>query len=265
MSLPEIGSLAFALTLAQVAVVGAIGVYTYRKDMLNAMGAFTAFAMGATIVVFTNVLWLFLLFSLLGLASVATRFHFKEKEKRKVAEKGGGRRATRNVVANGLTPTVIALLTPAIVSQWGVGPAAIAYVSAVSVAASDTLASEFGSLAKRVYMITTFKRVPPGVDGGVSAIGQTAALAGAFIMALIGAVMVAVVPLAAGALAPFPPAAPLTVWLVLIPTLVGFIGCQVDSVLGATLEVDGLLNKEEVNLLSITAGAGLGFALALLV
>ncbi|HWH09320.1 MAG TPA: hypothetical protein VNX21_08975, partial [Candidatus Thermoplasmatota archaeon] len=54
---------------------------------------------------------------------------------------------------------------------------------------------------------------------------------------------------------------PLTV---LLPALMGFFGCQVDSVLGATLEGGGLFTKEETNLLSITAGAALGFALSLL-
>ena len=53
-------------------------------------------------------------------------------------------------------------------------------------------------------------------------------------------------------------------WTLLVPTLMGFLGCQVDSVLGATLEGGGLFTKEETNLLSITAGALLGLALAAL-
>jgi uncharacterized protein (TIGR00297 family) len=265
MALVDLASPAALITAAQVALVGAIGIYTYKRDMLTALGSFVAFAMGATIVVFTNILWLLLLFSLLGMASVATRFRFKEKEARKVAEKGGGRRASRNVIANGLTTTLVALATPVVVSEWGVLPAAVAYASAVAVAASDTLASEFGSLADKVYLITTFKRVPPGVDGGVSAVGQTAAFAGGLLASLIGVVLLGVVPSLLPMIFPAPPAAPLTLWLVVIPTLMGFLGCQIDSLLGALLEGDGLLNKEEVNLLSITAGTVLGFLLALLV
>jgi uncharacterized membrane protein len=37
----------------------------------------------------------------------------------------------------------------------------------------------------------------------------------------------------------------------------GFLGCQIDSVLGAVLENRGLLNKGSVNALSIIAGVAL--------
>jgi uncharacterized protein (TIGR00297 family) len=245
------------IKLAQVLAVGLIGVYTYRKDMLNAAGAFAAFAMGSLIVLFTDFFWLLLLFALLGLGSAATRWHFSEKQARRVSEKAGGRRSTRNVIANGATPAVLALAAPFIAaSSWGPNVAAVAYVSAIAVAASDTFASEFGSLAKRVRMITTFKVVPAGVDGGVSWQGQVAALAGALVISLLGALFLGV--LGSGALKMH-----VTPWTILVPTLTGFFGCQVDSVLGATLEGGGLFTKEETNLISITAGAVLGLVLAL--
>lgn len=243
----------------QVLAVVLIGVYTYRKDMLNAAGAFTAVAMGSLIVLFTNFLWLLLLFALLGLGSAATRWKFKEKSERKVSEKAGGRRSTRNVIANGATPAVLAVAAPFIAGYepWGPQVAGVTYVSAIAVAAADTFASEFGSLAKRVRLITTWKVVPAGVDGGVSWQGQLAALAGGLVISLLGFLFLGV--LTMGDLrVPFSP------WVIVIPTAMGFFGCQVDSVLGATLEGGGLFTKEETNLLSITAGAALGFALALL-
>src|SRR5438067_9805322 len=148
---------------AQVLAVGLIGVYTYRKDMLNAAGALTAFVLGSLIVLFTNFLWLLLLFALLGLGSAATRWRFSEKQAKKVSEKAGGRRSTRNVIANGATPAVFAVAAPFIASSsWGPDVAGVAYVSAIAVAAADTFASEFGSLAKRVRLITTLRVVPAG-------------------------------------------------------------------------------------------------------
>lgn len=246
------------LKLAQVAVVAAIGVWTYRKEMLNAAGALTAVAMGAAIVLFTNIFWLLLLFSLLAMGSAATRFRFAEKEARKVAEKSGGqkgRRATRNVIANGLAPTLVAVASPVITSQWGAGVAAVAYASSVAVAAADTLASEFGSLSSRVRMITTLKPVPAGTDGGVSLVGQLAAVAGGAVIAVLGALF-------CGMLTPGDLAMPTTPLALLIPAAMGFLGCQVDSVLGATLETRGLVNKEEVNMISIVAGTLLGLGLA---
>lgn len=244
--------------LAQVLAVGLIGVYTYRKEMLNATGAFTAFVMGALIVLFTNLYWLVLLFALLGLGSAATRFRFNEKEAAKVSEKQKGRRSTRNVIGNGLAPAIIAVIAPVAVDTWGPAPAAIAYCSAIAVAAADTFASEFGSLSKNVYLITTFRKVPAGVDGGVSLMGQVAALAGGLVIAGLGALLL-------GVLTPGELRMPLTWWAFAIPAAMGFLGCQIDSVLGATLEGEGLFTKEETNLLSIVAGALIGFALTLLV
>lgn len=244
------------IKVAQVLAVAAIGVYTYRKDMLNAAGAFTAFTMGALIVLFTNFFWLLLLFALLGLGSAATRFRFAEKEARKVAEKRKGRRSTRNVVANGLTPAVLAVCQPLIAQTWSPNVAAVAYVSAIAVAASDTFASEFGSLARRVYLITTLRPVPAGVDGGVSLPGQGAALLGGTLITLLGALFL-------GVLTPGELRMAITPATLLLPIAMGFFGCQVDSVLGATLEGEGLFTKEETNLLSITAGALLGLVLAI--
>lgn len=243
--------------LAQVLAVALIGVYTYRKDMLNATGAFTAFAMGALIVLFTSLWWLLLLFALLGLGSAATRWKFKEKQSRKVSEKQGGRRSTRNVIANGAAPAILAVAAPLIADTWGPNVAAVAYVSAIAVAAADTFASEFGSLARKVYLITTWREVPAGVDGGVSLPGQVAALAGGLAISLLGVLFL-------GVLTTDHLRMSLNAWTILLPVAMGFFGCQVDSVLGATLEGGGLFTKEETNLLSITAGGILGLVLAIL-
>ncbi len=251
------GLLASGLVLKglEVALVAAIAVIAYRRDMLNAFGSFMAFIMGAAIVLATNFMWLLLLFSLLVIGSVATRFGMSEKEKRKVAEKDKGRRRSRNVIANGLTPTVFALAAPVIAARFGDAPATLAYVGAVATAASDTVASEIGSLSNRVYLITTFRRVPPGTDGGVSMSGTVAAFLGALALAVLG--------FAAIGLTGTSPAFPLSATAIAIVTVCGFAGCQLDSLLGATLEEKRLLTKEEVNLVSITAGGVLALVLAM--
>jgi len=48
---------------------------------------------------------------------------------------------------------------------------------------------------------------------------------------------------------------------VAIPILVGFVGCQVDSVIGATLERRGVVSKKTNNLISTGTGALLAYGL----
>ncbi len=57
-------------------------------------------------------------------------------------------------------------------------------------------------------------------------------------------------------LTPTVPAAPT---YLLIPMAIGFLGCQIDSVLGATLERRGLMSKKTVNLVSTASGAILSY------
>ncbi|MHB8586281.1 MAG: DUF92 domain-containing protein [Thermoplasmatota archaeon] len=255
------GSLTAALAstlvvkIVEIALVAILAIVSYQRQLLNASGSMVAFVMGTVIVAVTNILWLIVLVSLLAMGSLATRYRYGEKEARKVAEENKGRRRSRNVVANGLTPTILAAASPLIAAFGGHSTAAITYIAAIAVASSDTVASEVGSLSNRVFLITTFQAVPPGTDGGVSRSGQLAALVGAVATSAVGYVL-----LAFGS-----HEISISLWSFAIPAACGFVGCQVDSVLGATLETKGLVTKEEVNLLSITAGAGLALILALFI
>ena len=118
----------------------------------------------------------------------------------------------------------------------------------VAVATSDTWASEIGCLDQRVRMITTLKPCEAGVNGGFSPNGQLAAVAGGL---LIGASALV------ASLVMF--SAPVSDQIVIagIVAGLGFLGCQIDSILGAVLENRGFLTKGSVNALSIIAGVAL--------
>lgn len=245
----------------QGAIVAAFAFLAYRKRMLSLPAAGVAFVLGLAIILSTNVFWLVLIVSFLAVSAVATRYRYDDKRRRGTAEKRGGVRGIPNVLANGLVPTLVAVASPLIAARWGQDAANLAFAASIAVAAADTFASEIGSLSDRVYMITSLKRVPPGTDGGVSPLGQGAALLGAGVTAVLAlALLWLLQPLA------YPgPSLATSGWEALaVPIVVGFLGCQVDSVLGGTLELKGLVNKEEVNIVAITVGAVMALAWSVL-
>ena len=146
------------------------------------------------------------------------------------------RRTIGNIMGNG-APALIAL---ALGSN-------IAFYGAIAAALSDTLSSEIGLLSKRKpRLITNFKEVEPGTDGGVTVLGFLAGLIGAFFIAAISAFIYKNIP------------------IVLIITVSGFIGCIVDSILGATFEIKGMLNNTQVNFLGSASGALIAYVLTIL-
>ncbi|MEM2870186.1 MAG: DUF92 domain-containing protein [Thermoplasmata archaeon] len=240
-----------------VAVCLLLAGLTYRKRVLDLHGSALGFFLALIIGLFGHLYWLFLLLIFLITSFVATRYKYSLKEKLQVAEPRGGTRGFASVLANGWVPMVVALLSfeNPWVSTFPKGVAAILFLTALSAAAADTIASELGVLSDRAYLITNFSRVKPGTNGGVSALGTAAALGAAVYTSAIGWVVIWFT----GELAAFP------VSYILIPISMGFIGCNIDSLLGATLENRGKLNKDRVNILSIGAATLMALAVLMLI
>ena len=103
----------------------------------------------------------------------------------------------------------------------------------------DTLASEIGETShSKPRMITTLKETEPGVDGGVTLLGEGASLLGALIIGSL-----ATVSGMTGLLG------------IVIGTAAGFLGTNFDSLLGATLQRRGTLSNNGVNLVATAFGA----------
>ncbi|MGD0057246.1 MAG: DUF92 domain-containing protein [Methanomassiliicoccales archaeon] len=227
-----------------LALCAILSILALKLKLLTVSGSAASFAVGVVIGWFGSIGWLVLLivFTLLGFA--VTRYKLQEKVSRGLQEGSKGERTYRNVLANGLVPAIIAI------ASWLAGTQAdfassLVYLTAISVAAADTTASELGVLSARTYLITTFERVEPGTDGGVSWLGTFAAAFASFFASLLG-------------------------WLIMlpgripnlnifIPTMVGLLGCMVDSVIGATLERRKLVSKLGNNVISMAVGSVLAF------
>ncbi len=214
-----------------------------KARMLDRKGANAAAILGLVVGGMGHWTWLLILLGFLLSSHKATKWRFEEKSALGMSESSDGHRGWTNVVANGAIPGLMCVF--AFLSGdydlwiWMFG-------AAVAVAASDTFASEIGCLDTRVRMITTFKPCRQGENGGFSPNGQLAAAAGSCVVALLT----------------------LTAWVLTsddfdlndglrltgILAVIGWLGCQIDSYLGALLENRGYLTKGSVNALAITGG-----------
>lgn len=243
--------------LISTVLTGFLSAIAYRRDVLTWDGSLAAFVVGMVIGVFGDVTWLFLLLFFLLSSFVATRYRFAVKTSLGVQEGLRGERKSTNVLANGFALIVVAVASLVLQDTFPKPISGLVFLSALSVAGSDTLASEIGVLSRHTYLITNLKPVPAGTDGGVSVLGQLCALGAAVYTSVVGWVV-----LSYGArLYGLTQSMPSSPAFVLIPTAIGFLGCQVDSVIGATLERRGLVSKKTNNLISTSLGAVLAYGI----
>lgn len=241
--------------LLSTALCGVLSSLAYYKHVLTLDGTVAAFAVGMVIGIFGDVTWLLLLLFFLLSSFLATRYRFALKEAMGVQEGAKGERRSSNVLANGVAPMVVAVVSILNLPQFPKDLSGVVFLSALAVAGADTLASEIGVLSRNAYLITNFKRVPPGTDGGVSWLGQLCAVGAALYTALVGYFVLSFLARTYG----LAPTMPETASYLIIPAVMGFVGCQIDSVIGATLERKGYVNKKTTNLIATSLGAVLGF------
>jgi len=242
-----------AIILIYLDVCFALAAFAYFRKILDMKGSVTAFFVGAVISLLGSILWLIMLLIFLLTSYALTKYKFELKKQKGLHEGSQGERGYRNVVANGLVMTFIAVFAWIDGPMFDISTASFIFVSALAVAAADTAASEIGVFDPRPVLITTLERVKPGTDGGVSITGQLVAFIAAGFTSAVAYMLFSLDPhLVAGAST------------VLIPMLCGFFGCQVDSVIGATIERQGKIGKLGNNFISIASGATLAWLLSLL-
>ncbi len=220
-----------------------------KARFLDTAGVAAAAFIGLLVGLLGHWSWLLILLSFLVFSHLATKWKFEEKKSRNMAESDDGHRGWVNVFANGGIPALIATIA-FLNEEWEYG--LWMFGAAVSVAAADTFASEFGCLDDNVRMITTLKKCEPGINGGYSKTGQIAAFCGALIIGLMTFSAWYVTnldePMSGG------------ISLMFAVIVIGWIGCQIDSFLGAWFENRGYLTKGGVNTLAITSGMLIMFA-----
>ena len=243
MNLEMVGGFNQTNLLISVALVMILMVISRIRKILNESGTWAAAIMGLVVAIGGHWTWLVTLLAFLSAGFFVTRWRYDEKKEMGVNEGEDGERDWTHVISNGGVPMLISLYAFMTEDWQELLPI---FVASVAVATSDTFASEVGCLDKRVYMITTLKKCEPGLNGGFSPNGQIAALVGALLISLVATALGMLV----GAEALSSP-----VEFIVSISIIGFFGCQVDSLLGALLENRGYIGKGTVNTLAIATGA----------
>jgi uncharacterized protein (TIGR00297 family) len=222
----------------------------YRMDVADVSAMLAATLLGVLLIVFTNMNWYLILITFFLLGGAFTKYQYNYKVMRGIAQGKGGVRSYENVLSNSITALILAVaygvyheLYPAL------APVLLfAYLGAVATATGDTLASEIGETNRgKPILITTFKPVKPGTDGGVTRLGEGVCIGGSVVIGVL-ALLLGVIDL--------DPESAFTyvVWL-LVVVMGGFGGTNFDSVLGATFQQKGWLSNSGVNLVATMGGA----------
>ena len=106
----------------------------------------------------------------------------------------------------------------------------------------DTWSSEIGTAigSKTPRLITTFKKVPVGTNGGVTVLGTTASLIGGLLIGLVYYATLYLLSFIDGFPMEYPPQWP----IIVLGSVAGLTGSIVDSILGATMQYSGFCEKE---------------------
>ena len=233
--------------VSEIAIVAlasiTIALVARSQKILDLGGAMLSFVICFIIGTLAHWSWFVLLLIFVAGSYVATRFAFRYKIYIGVQEGMEGTRGETNVISNGSVPSLIAILY--FFEIINAEQATIGFTTSLAVAAADTIASEIGVLAGKAVLITSpSKSVAPGTNGGISVIGTVSALLASFCMTFISLIVLFAVDFGNFS-------NNFETIFVIIPVVLGFVGCQIDSLLGATLETRGVIGKGGVNFLSI--------------
>ncbi|XP_004932076.1 transmembrane protein 19 [Bombyx mori] len=226
-----------------------IAVYGYKKRSINLSGAVSGLLI-AFILTLSSYGFLAAIFTFFITSSKATKVKSHLKRKFEADFKEGGQRNWIQVLCNGGMAAQLALLYLLDVgsserpidfvkdyrSSW----LSIGILGVFACCNGDTWASEIGTVfsSSDPYLITSWKKVPRGTNGGVTFIGTVFSGLGGFVIGL-SQYFVLYLFSDKSSWDYAPPQWP----IILMGTISGLLGSLVDSILGATLQFSGL-NKE---------------------
>ena len=162
--------------------------------------------------------------------SLVTKIGYKFKNEKGIAEKRGGKRGPENVWGSAATGLFFAIMVK--LNFTNLVFYKIGFAASFAAKLADTFGSEIGKrFGRNTYLITSFRKVERGTEGGISLEGTAASALGAIFMSLIMFFLNIIS----------------TKYQFLIVAIAGFIATISESFIGAKFQDKYRLSNELVN------------------
>ena len=230
------------LTAVVLLIAFSFVLYAYLKRKINTSAFVGTLVLGVVILVTLGYAGVVTLLAFFLLGNSITKYKYEKKAMLGVAEGNKGMRDINNVLGNGLSPLIFAVLYALYCDNVFL----LGFSGSVATACADTFSTEIGQAEGKPRLITTLKKVPVGTNGGVSLQGLGASLLGSFLISLVCLIFWFDLQITARSIS----------LLLCVCLLSGFLGCLADSIFGATAEDREplKLNKHHVNILATLFG-----------
>ena len=205
-----------------------IAYLAYLSKALSLSGAMGAWLLGTVVFGLGGVEWMIPVIVFFLFSTLLTKLGKKHKKKLETIFEKTGKRDIFQVFANGGVAMIATMCWHFLSSTWPNLEILwyLIFLGAIAAATADTWGTEIGAFSKhQPVSILTWKHVPQGTSGGLTIIGTSGALVGAFLIALTGKLSLyyfADIHMSWKA--------------VLLISVIGLIGALVDSFLGATVQ-----------------------------
>ena len=164
------------------------------------------------------------------LGSLVTKIGYKFKNEKGIAEKRGGKRGPENVWGSAATGLFFAIMVK--LNFTNLVFYKIGFAASFAAKLADTFGSEIGKrFGRNTYLITSFRKVERGTEGGISLEGTAASALGALFMSLIMFILNIIS----------------TKYQFLIVAISGFLATISESFIGAKFQDKYKLSNELVN------------------
>lgn len=219
-----------------------VGIISYSKKSVSKSGL-AALLLSSTLFIWLHFLpLLFILFFMFLSSSLLTKY---KKELKKDIEKVVAKTGPRDYI-QAIANLGMATLIMLVYSFYTSDVLLACFIGSVAAANADSWASEIGSLSKKMPVsIITFKPIAKGISGGITSLGLLGGILGSLFISCLAMLTIYLFSAYQGDY----------LRLFLSTTLSGFIGCVIDSYLGATTQA--LYKKTDNEMTESPVGATL--------